>query len=249
MSEDFTKHIGTSESQHVGINLDDAAYGLEIINQVAPNNAIVLNPDGTRCLGSFTLHKRWLDIPDDVCEDDMSLLGQMLIELDDDIQFLLGDWANWYLPDTDNDNTRGAANKALATRFNMDVSRLKDYASVSRKLPVSLRKDTLTFSHHKEVAFMPNEIKGREDEFLTLAIAEKLSVRELRTEIRRAANNEIKTVITHDLFDNDRRPNTRSLRLHSLFVKAKGGDKEARNKLLAELDDITRWADEVRDSI
>jgi len=63
-----------------------------------------------------------------------------------------------------------------------DKQSLKDIKWVSEKVESSLRKDDLSFNHHKEVASLTPE---KQEIFLNKAVDEKLSVRDLREEIRK----------------------------------------------------------------
>jgi len=71
----------------------------------------------------------------------------------------------------------------IAEETGMDKQTLKDTKWVSQAVETSLRKDNLSFNHHKEVASLAPE---KQELFLNKAVEEKLSVRELRSEIRKA---------------------------------------------------------------
>jgi N6-adenosine-specific RNA methylase IME4 len=64
----------------------------------------------------------------------------------------------------------------------MDKQYLRDIKYVADNVELSLRNDNLSFSHHREVASLAPE---KQVEFLNKAVEEKLSVRELREEIKR----------------------------------------------------------------
>jgi N6-adenosine-specific RNA methylase IME4 len=70
----------------------------------------------------------------------------------------------------------------IAEETGMDKQYLRDIKYVSGNIESSLRNENLSFSHHKEVASLPSE---KQTEFLNKAVEEKLSVRELREEIRK----------------------------------------------------------------
>lgn len=61
-----------------------------------------------------------------------------------------------------------------------DAKTLRNYAYVARQFDLSRRRDTLTWSHHAEVAGLePHE----QDRWLDRALTDKLSVADLRTEL------------------------------------------------------------------
>jgi hypothetical protein len=63
-----------------------------------------------------------------------------------------------------------------------DVKTLRNIAYVARHFDLSRRRDTLTWSHHAEVAMLdPNE----QDKWLDRAVADRLAVADLRIELRR----------------------------------------------------------------
>lgn len=64
----------------------------------------------------------------------------------------------------------------------LDKQTLADYKWTSESVESSLRKEDLSFNHHKEVAKLSEE---KQIEFLTRASEEKLTVRELRQEIKK----------------------------------------------------------------
>jgi hypothetical protein len=139
---------------------------------------------------NFSLSKIGIRIDGDISPDDADALGHALKKVDTALQFWFGDWANLYLTAEMDDNARGEVYDTLATKFNLERITLRNYASICRILnEVSLRRDTLTFSHHKEIAFLPEILKGREVEFLDKAAlgdeGKVWSVRRLREEIEK----------------------------------------------------------------
>ncbi|RLD64000.1 MAG: hypothetical protein DRI84_09090, partial [Bacteroidetes bacterium] len=65
---------------------------------------------------------------------------------------------------------------------NYKYQTLRNIKSVTERVELSRRQDSLTFSHHQEVAKLEPE---KQKEFLDRASDERLSVRELRSEIRK----------------------------------------------------------------
>jgi hypothetical protein len=62
-----------------------------------------------------------------------------------------------------------------------DVKTLRNISYVARAFPLSRRRDTLPWSHHAEVAVLPDD---EQDTWLDRAIADRLSVADLRLELR-----------------------------------------------------------------
>jgi hypothetical protein len=132
-----------------------------------------------------------LDIPDDgINEQEAAELGWALSSLSGALNFWLGDWANLYLSDRElkkgaplTKEERGELYEELIKDFGLDSSRsLRQYASVCRTLSPSIRIDGLSFSHHQLAAFLPEELKGREQEFLQRAVG--LTVEKFRALIK-----------------------------------------------------------------
>jgi len=92
-------------------------------------------------------------------------------------QWWLGDWVRY--------GTRrwGEKYKEAARITGYDVHSLRNIAYVARQVESSRRRDDLTWSHHAEVSSLePIE----QDRWLDLASAEKMSVLDLRVELRAA---------------------------------------------------------------
>ncbi len=119
--------------------------------------------------------------------DDWKEMGQWLYQLKDSIQWMIGDWANlaedhidtWSKPDGTEFETRYAE---LLKATDYSYSTLRKLAHYASAVPVFRRRNTLSFSHHVEVARVPDE---EQDRFLNMAepneIRKKpMSVRELR---------------------------------------------------------------------
>ncbi|MEA2332915.1 MAG: hypothetical protein QOH58_3053 [Thermoleophilaceae bacterium] len=89
----------------------------------------------------------------------------------------LGDWLRY-------GNARyGERYRAAAAITGYDVQTLMNMAYVASRFEVSRRRENLSFSHHAELAPLPAE---EQDRWLGRAEADALSVRALRTEVRRA---------------------------------------------------------------
>lgn len=127
--------------------------------------------------------KNKLIIHDDITIDEWKELGRGLKQIEGSVQFWIGDWARF-------GEKRGFTGKytdpkvydELEEITGLDRKTLYGYKGISESIESSLRRDDLSFSHHKEVASLPKE---KQEKFLQLASEKDLSVRELREEIRR----------------------------------------------------------------
>jgi len=130
-----------------------------------------------------TFEKNKLTIQDNITIDEWKELGQSLKQVEGSVQFWIGDWARY----GDKSGFTGKYTDPkvydeLEEITGLERQTIKDYNWVSDKVDSSLRKDDLSFNHHKEVAKLPEQ---KQIEFLQKACDEKLSVRDLREEIRK----------------------------------------------------------------
>ncbi|MEO0596472.1 MAG: hypothetical protein AAF126_10210 [Chloroflexota bacterium] len=214
-------------------------------------SALVVQENGVQRFQRFTLTSTALVVPADVTDEEKNLLGDLLSQTTDSIQFWIGDWANLYIQDTQTDDERNAVYSQLAEDFQMERNTLRDYAWVCRAIDPSLRKDALRFSHYKEVAGLPESLVGYEADILNAAVDQQMSVRALREHIRFLANDanaSKKAKIVDDgwSFSRERVPNLRSTKLQKWFMQAKNGDDDAREKVLSELSSVEQWLEEIR---
>ncbi|HEX5608544.1 MAG TPA: hypothetical protein VFX45_00470 [Solirubrobacterales bacterium] len=101
--------------------------------------------------------------------------GQRLGAMTRCSQWWLGDWirygtARW-----------GEKYKEASRITGYDVQSLRNIAYVAGSIDVSRRRDDLTWSHHAEVSSLE---PGEQSRWLDLAAAEKMSVSDLRIELR-----------------------------------------------------------------
>jgi hypothetical protein len=89
----------------------------------------------------------------------------------------IGDWLRY-------GNARYGERYGAAARITgYDVQSLMNMAYVAGRFEVSRRRESLSFSHHAEVASLPAE---EQDRWLDRASSASLSVRSLRSELRRS---------------------------------------------------------------
>ncbi len=105
--------------------------------------------------------------------DEWEALGQVLGHMGRNIQWWIGDWVNY------GEAAYGEKYAQAMDVTGVDYAVLANYAWVASR--VSLRNETLTWTHHLEVAALePSE----QERWLEAAAKENLSTRELRARIR-----------------------------------------------------------------
>ena len=157
---------------------DDSRRVLEL--EAKLESALQVSEDRWR-FRRFEMTNTELIAPDKLTKEEADELGMMLSGMNTSAGFWLGDWVNLYIhPDMDN-MAISAVYVELSERFRIKRGVLKNYASVCRKLPSSYRYDGLSFSHHIEVAKVPERAR----ELLERAAVEQWSILRLRDEVRR----------------------------------------------------------------
>lgn len=98
-------------------------------------------------------------------------IGLNLQQMERSLQWWIGDWLRY------GEDAFGETYAQAIEATGMKVQRLMDYAWVSRALPVSARKENLSWTHHKIVAGLPEEERAQ---WLERAEEDGLSTQELR---------------------------------------------------------------------
>ncbi len=122
-----------------------------------------------------TFHKSELIINENTSLEEWKELGCGLIRLEKGVQFWIGDWARF---GKKKGYTSSQVYDELEEITGLARQTIKDYRWVADNVPSSLRKDDLSFSHHKEVASLSQE---NQIKLLEQSVKEKLSVRDLKT--------------------------------------------------------------------
>jgi len=92
-------------------------------------------------------------------------------------QWWLGDWIRY------GTKRWGEKYKKVSQITGYDIQSLRNFAYVAGRVEASRRRDSLTWSHHAEVSSLQ---PADQERWLDLAEAEKMSVYDLRTELRAA---------------------------------------------------------------
>jgi DNA modification methylase len=147
--------------------------------------------------------KNSLLIDESVSIDEWKELGQNLRQIEGCVQFWIGDWARF-------GDKKGFTGKytdpkvydELEEITGLDRSTIQTYKSVSDNVESLLRNKDLSFNHHKEVAKLPPE---KQEVFLQKASEEKLSVRDLRNEIKKSEIQvtQVETKISDNIINGD----------------------------------------------
>lgn len=125
--------------------------------------------------GYCQLSKTSLSFKREVTRDEWQKVFDALNHIEGCVQFWIGDCLKYR-------EQKWGMYDDIAEETGIDTGTLKKYKMISEKVPTSARFEELTFSHHSEVAKLEPE---KQKQFLQKAVDENLSVRELRTEIKK----------------------------------------------------------------
>jgi hypothetical protein len=220
--------------------------------ETALSNSIIPIARGMFGLGRFQMSRIHLIPPDNVTPQELNALGHVLANMDDVLQFWIGDWANLCLGDEDNEQERGKIYKELEMEFGIKARTIQNYASVCRNMPPSLRREGAGFSIHRMIAELPEKLKGQADAILDVAADENMTVAELKLYVEQKLTelkDPQKPRLTTDsfLFSKDRLPKLSTLA--SKWSKAKSGDNDAKTQIIEEIVNHRKWLDELEESL
>jgi len=125
-------------------------------------------------VSSFQLQKNGLTPVGKPTFDEWVSCGHFIQEAEQSVQFWIGDWLIY------GEKTYGKANYEQAIQqTGLEYQTLRDYKWVAKAVPLSLRKDKLSFHHHKHVADLPTE---KQIALLTKAVTEGWPLLKLKQE-------------------------------------------------------------------
>lgn len=124
--------------------------------------------------------KNELIISESITKDEWKEIGSGLTIINGSVQIWIGDWARFgekrgFYTDTKTYNE-------IAEITGYSPKSIKEFKYVAENVPSSIRMDDNSFGHLQLVASLTPE---KQTEFLNKAVEEKLSVRDLREEIRK----------------------------------------------------------------
>lgn len=107
--------------------------------------------------------------------DQWQATGQYLQHIEGAIHWWIGDLFNY------GEARWGEACYQIVDGYDFAVQTIRNDKWVAKAVPASLRRDTLHYSHHVEIASLEPNLQ---DELLNLAEEENLTVRELRQKVK-----------------------------------------------------------------
>lgn len=125
---------------------------------------------------AFVLTSSGLEVRGDPSHADWLRAGEALRRAERGVQWAIGDWLNY------GEKKYGEKYKEALQTTGLSYQTLRDIKNVSAAFELSRRRDSLPFSTHREVAYIPPE---EADALLERAEAEDLSKREVRDLVRR----------------------------------------------------------------
>ncbi|MDD5543880.1 MAG: MT-A70 family methyltransferase [Acidobacteriia bacterium] len=137
---------------------------------------LILIPDTHIC--KFT--KNGLMISEIATKEEWLKVGEGLRFIEGAVQFWIGDWARF--GEKRGFYTDSSVYDEIEKATGYERKTLCNFKNISEQIESSRRREDLSFGHHAEVAPLSPE---KQKEYLDRAVEEKLSVRELREEIRK----------------------------------------------------------------
>ena len=127
-------------------------------------------------------NRQFLQFSDDTTYEQWLEIGNNLMQATQNIMWWLGDWWNF------GEHKYGEL-AAQALSMNIPYSTFSSAAAVSRAFPLDRRVDGLSWSHHKEVAFMDDE--DVQDGLLLESLNQGLTTKGLRQKVKDYKVNEL----------------------------------------------------------
>jgi len=177
-------------------NMLDTAIGdgePEVIEKVVEKEVVVYedNPnrlhrheDGTMVYKRFTMTAVGMVAPEDVTIDELLEVEEVLEGLETSIQWNIGDWYNYA---TDRNVWGRKYELQPASEVEYKYQTLADYAWVARSIHFSIRNRKLSFSHHRLIAPLSQQLQGLWLEYAATR-STKLKVSALKEDMKRLAS-------------------------------------------------------------
>lgn len=247
--EEFNPHLqpapGASWKKSSAAEIERLTQELEALRtqlQEQPVSAII-PVDGVYHAGRFNLTMTGMVAPEDVTEKELSLFVGFLRSIMKAYQFWAGDLANLYQAH------HGMLPEELAHLLDVEVRTLEGWARVCARIPLATRVTSLDFSHHREVAYLPDKLESQAHDILEHAEKFDLSVPELKEYIR-ALNRDGKpprAIPVDVLFNKDRTAGIMELR--RIYRSAAKGDMKARQALKEAIQTYRDWLAEIENNL
>lgn len=123
----------------------------------------------------FNVMTTGVQFADTVTQKDWEAFGEMVVNINTAIQWIIGDWLAYGIQ-----REWGKTYEEAAQLTGYTVETLRDFVWVASSIDLSLRNDTLSFTHHRAVAHLPPE---QQVSFLETAAKERWSMRTLRSQV------------------------------------------------------------------
>src|SRR5438270_13064405 len=124
-------------------------------------------------VSSFRLHKNGLTPLGKPTFANWQQCGTFIQEAEKSVQFWIGDWLNY------GEKAWGKKYEEALEKTGLDYQTLRNYKWVAASVPLSLRRDKLSFHHHKEVANLEPE---KQSYLLEKAVLESWPLLKLKQE-------------------------------------------------------------------
>jgi hypothetical protein len=170
INRDDTFNIDDTQSSAPTLRDADAALYGALSNVDKKRKSI----ERTR-FGAFTITSRGLEMGEGAQQKDWEDAGAFIFQVDTALQWLIGDWLVYGA------DLQWGELEEQVKRFERDYQTLRDYMSVSRNVPLSLRNYNLSYNHYRAVASLEDEWKAYA---LNVAELKKLSVVNFRKWIK-----------------------------------------------------------------
>ncbi len=123
----------------------------------------------------FSITPTGIEFHQELSFEEWNTLGQKLAPIGRSIGFIIGDWINY------GDKRYGEKYQEALAKTGLSYQTLMNYAHVSRRVEIYLRKENLDWSQHATVAKLKTDEEKRH--WLDMAEKHDLSVRRLRKSI------------------------------------------------------------------
>ena len=178
----FAGEVGGSLSRAVEEADSLAAVDQEIFG--AGRRELAALENGTVEIGSYRLTPLGLTAPMWATKDEWRMVGSVLRKMGGALQWAVGDWANSAISHLDEwvtgEISQDTKYKVLMHETDYAYQSIRDMVWVAGAIPLSLRKDTLSYNHHKLFAKYGGDLLAL---WLEYADRTRLSVSSLREEM------------------------------------------------------------------
>ena len=131
-------------------------------------------------IGGFVFTPTGMITANEPTFDEWQSAGKFLQHVERSVQFWIGDWLNY------GERRWSDTYPQAVDETGLEEKTLRNFKYVAGKVPLSLRRDNLTFGHHAVVASMS---ESDQSDWLDTAEGDHLSVAELRSRINHTNGN------------------------------------------------------------